>query len=197
MRSGECHISRTLARKVLKQDLGRKPYKIPMYHQIKPGDYQKRVEFAEWFLRIPQAKSEYLIVSDEAYFYLTESLNRQNNRIWETERPTDGIEKPLHSEKILVFCAISATKIYGPYYFSTSVNQHNYLEMLKVWFWPKHLRTSEYKNIIFSKMGPLLIHLILFKSGWPRNLVKNSLLRVHGQHGHQTSTHVTTFYGDI
>ena len=82
MISGECQISRTLAREILKQDLGRKPYKIPMYHQIKPGDYQKRVEFAEWFLRIPQAKSEYLIVSDEAYFYLTESLNRQNNRIW-------------------------------------------------------------------------------------------------------------------
>jgi hypothetical protein len=69
-------------------------------------------------------------VSDEAYFYLT-------NRIWDIERPTDGIEKPLHSEKLLVFFAISATKIYGPYYFSTSVNQHNYLEMLKVRFWPK------------------------------------------------------------
>jgi len=25
----------------------------------------------------------------------------------------------------------------------------------------------------------------------------HSLLRAHGQHGHQTSTHVTTFYGDI
>jgi len=47
MISGECQISRTLASKVLKQDLGRKPYKIPMYHQIKPGDYQKRVEFCE------------------------------------------------------------------------------------------------------------------------------------------------------
>ncbi len=46
-------------------------------------------------------------------------------------------------------------------------------------------------NIISSKMGPLLIHLILFKSGWPRNLVNNLLLRVSGQHGHQTSTHVT------
>jgi hypothetical protein len=99
------------------------------------------------YLKIPKEKSEYLIVSDEAYFYLT-------NRIWDIERPTDGIEKPLHYEKLLVFCAISATKIYGAYYFSTSVNQHNYLEMLKVWFWPKHLRTSEYKNIIFSKMGP-------------------------------------------
>jgi len=80
------------------------------------------------YLKIPQEKSEYLNVSDEAYFYLT-------NRIWDIERPTDGIEKPFHSEKLLVFFAISATKIYGPYYFSTSVNQHNYLEMLKVWYW--------------------------------------------------------------
>jgi len=39
MISGECQIFRTLTRKILKQDLGRKPYKIPMYHQIKPGDY--------------------------------------------------------------------------------------------------------------------------------------------------------------
>ena len=85
-------------------------------------------------------------MSDEGYFYLT-------NRIWDIERPTDGIEKPLHSEKLLVFCAISATKIYGPYYFSTSVNQHNYLEMLKVWFWPKHLRTSEYKKCYFQQDG--------------------------------------------
>ena len=46
-------------------------------------------------------------MSDETYFYLT-------NRIWDIERPTDEIEKPLHSEKLLVFFAISATKIYGP-----------------------------------------------------------------------------------
>jgi len=130
MISGECQISGTFAKKNLKQDLVRKPYKIPMYNQKKTGDYRKWVEFAEWFLRIPKAKSEYLVVSDKAYFYLTESLNRQNNRIWETERPTIGIDKPLHSEKILFFFSISATQIYGPYYFSTSVNQHNYLEML-------------------------------------------------------------------
>jgi len=51
------------------------------------------------------------------------------------------------------FFAISATKIYGPYYFSTSVNKHNYLEMLKVWFWYKHLRTSEYKKYYFQQDG--------------------------------------------
>jgi len=91
-------------------------------------------------------------VSDEAYFYLT-------NRIWDIERPTDGIEKPL--QKLSVFCAISATKIYWPYYFSTSVNQHNYLEMLKVWFWPKHLRISEYKKTYFQQDGPLIIRIFL------------------------------------
>jgi hypothetical protein len=85
-------------------------------------------------------------MSDEAYFYPT-------NQICDIERPTDGIEKPLHFEKLLVFFAISATKIYGPYYFSTLVNQHNYLEMLKVWFWPKHLRTSEYKKYYFQQDG--------------------------------------------
>ncbi len=53
------------------------------------------------YLKIPQEKSEYLIVSDEAYFYPT-------NRIWDIERLTDGIEKPLHVLKLLVFCAISA-----------------------------------------------------------------------------------------
>jgi hypothetical protein len=41
------------------------------------------------YLKIPQEKFEYLILSDEAYFYLT-------NRICDIERPTDGIEKPLH-----------------------------------------------------------------------------------------------------
>jgi len=35
-------------------------------------------------------------VSDEAYFYLT-------NRIWDIERPTVRIEKPLHSEKLFDF----------------------------------------------------------------------------------------------
>ena len=37
------------------------------------------------------AKSAYklLIASDEAYFYLTESINKQNNRMWFEDRPVD------------------------------------------------------------------------------------------------------------
>jgi hypothetical protein len=41
--------------------------------------------------------------SDEAYLYLTESLNKQNNRIWAAERHLERIERPLNFGKILVF----------------------------------------------------------------------------------------------
>ena len=55
--------------------------------------------------------------------------------------------------KILVWCAISANRVFGPYYFEDTVNQHNYLEMLKYFFWPKVLRTAEYKKYYFQQDG--------------------------------------------
>ena len=38
-------ISSSLARLVLKQDLCLKPYKLPQYHELKPGDPAKRLNF--------------------------------------------------------------------------------------------------------------------------------------------------------
>ena len=97
--------------------------------------YYEKFEFARWFLSLPKATENWFICSDEAYFTLTLPLNKQNNRIWADSQPVIGIEKPLHDEKVLVWCAISAAKIYGPYFFSESVNQDNYLSMLKNFFW--------------------------------------------------------------
>ena len=64
-------------------------------------------------LKLGLAKSIYkwLIASHEAYFYLTESINKQNNRMWLEERPLDWIENPLLDEKVLVWCGISCRKI--------------------------------------------------------------------------------------
>ena len=100
------------------------------------------------------AKSTYkwLIASDEAYFYLTESINKQNDRMWLEERPLDWIEKSRHDEKVLVWCGISCRKVYGPFFFEKPVNQHNYLEMLNNFFWPKH-----FSGITFNRMALLRI----------------------------------------
>ena len=90
----------------------------------------KRVIFAQWWLDLEKNAHKWLIATDEAYFYLTESINKQNNRMWLNERPEDWIEKPLHVANVLVWCAISWRKIYGPYFFVETVNQHKYLDML-------------------------------------------------------------------
>jgi hypothetical protein len=63
------------------------------------------------------------------------------------------IEAPLHDAKILVWCAIYAKRIFGPFYFSESVKKENYLEMLQNYFWPKVVRTSGYRNYYFHQDG--------------------------------------------
>ena len=146
-------ISHETVRIIFKDDLHLKPYKIQECHELEPADLEKRLFFVHWFLRLPNETSRLFICSDEAYFTLTESLNKQNNRLWLESRPIDKIERPLYDEKVLVWCAISASKIYGPFYFEETVNQHNYLKMLQTFFLPKHLRTISYKQYYFEQDG--------------------------------------------
>ena len=54
--------------------------------------------------------------------------------MWCESRPDFLIEQPLQDEKIHVKCAISANRVFGPFYFETSVRKENYLEMLKTFY---------------------------------------------------------------
>ena len=146
-------VSYSTARNIVIDELHLRPYKYQMCHKLKDSDYPKRVEFARWYLSRPSDTPKYFICSDEAYFYLTESINKQNNRMWCESRPTNWIEIPLHDEKIHVWCAISANRIFGPFYFEDTVKKENYLEMLQTFFWPKLLRTADYKKYYFQQDG--------------------------------------------
>ena len=79
-----------------------KPYKYQICHRLKPTDYDAGLTFAAWLLSQPENITQYFIASDEAYFYLTQALNKQNNRMWSESRPDEWIEEPLHGEKIHV-----------------------------------------------------------------------------------------------
>ena len=142
-----------LVYRVLHDDLHWKPYKLHHWHKLEPHDYEQRVNFAQWFLSKPPETKEFFICSDEAYFTLTLPVNKQNNRMWAPSSPYDGIEVPLNDKKILVWCAISAKFIFGPYFFSDNVNQYNYLEMVQNFFWSKLLRTANYKKYYFQQDG--------------------------------------------
>ena len=130
----DSQISYESTRKILKDDLNLKPFKTQAVQKLEVADYEKRVQFAEWFLNRPKNTVDYIIFSDEAYFYLTEKVNKQNNRLWLEYNPYETRQVPLHDEKVLVWCAISASKIYGPFFFLENVNQDNYLEMLQNFF---------------------------------------------------------------
>ncbi len=44
-------VSTTLVYQVLRDDLHLKPYKFHNWHKLEAEDYQKRLEFANWFLK--------------------------------------------------------------------------------------------------------------------------------------------------
>jgi len=146
-------VSPTLVYKIYTDDLHLSAYKFHQWHKLEDKDYEKRVEFAKWFLKLPASALSYMIFSDEAYFYLTLPVNKQNNRTWSESNPLTGIEQPLYDKKILAWCAISVNRVFGPFFFEGNVNQSNYLEMLKKFFWPRLLKTAEYEKYRFQQDG--------------------------------------------
>jgi hypothetical protein len=98
----------SLTRLVLKNDLGLRPYKKPDLHEIETKDYPKRLDCCTWHV----AKVTILrpICSDEAYFCLTPTVNKQNNGFWLKSKPTEGVERPLYEKKVLVWCVMSSKR---------------------------------------------------------------------------------------
>lgn len=140
-------------RNVAREDLNLKPFKQPHSFKLYKADYQKRLDFVDFVASRRLNVEKWLIVSDEAYFYLHGGQNIQNNRIWAEFQPTEVVEKPLNDEKIMVWCAFSANRFYGPYFFEENVNGENYLAMLKKFFWVKHCHVQNYQNYYFQQDG--------------------------------------------
>ncbi|GFT96203.1 uncharacterized protein TNCV_3906591 [Trichonephila clavipes] len=49
-----------------------------------------------------------IFFSDEAHFWLNGYVSKQNCRIWSEANPQVYVEKPLHPEKLTVWCALWA-----------------------------------------------------------------------------------------
>ena len=83
-----------------------------------------------------------LITSDEAHFHLSSYVNKQNFRYWSGSNPRSLHEKPLHSERVTVWCAVANSGVWGPYFFEkeekvVSVTSSRYVQMLQNFLKPK------------------------------------------------------------
>jgi hypothetical protein len=78
-----------------------------------------------------------LLMTDEAHFHLSGSVNKQNMRYWSPVNPKELNEMPLHSPKVMVWCGVGAFGIVGPYFFendneeTVTVNSEHYVTMLE------------------------------------------------------------------
>lgn len=94
----EVDLSYGTCRTILKKDLSMFPYKMQMFHQLLPRDFQSRINYCQWFLNNINNNDILNLTwfTDEAWFHLDGYLNSQNMRTWATDNPHMFVETPLH-----------------------------------------------------------------------------------------------------
>jgi len=119
------HLTPRTVRRILHEDLKFHPFKIQMVQRL-PHDLNQRSECCRKFLQIIERTPQFLdhlIMSDEAHFHLNGYVNKQNFRYWAAENPDMLHQKPLHSEKVTVWCGVSAFGVLGAYFFENATGQ--------------------------------------------------------------------------
>ncbi|KZC15025.1 hypothetical protein WN55_08618 [Dufourea novaeangliae] len=160
-RSQELNISRTSLRRILHKDLGMNAYKVQLVQELKPHDHPMRFRFAQWAEdRLIEDEHFYrkIIFSDEAHFHLGGYVNKQNCRIWGSENPHVIVEKPMHPQRVTVWCGFWSGGIIGPFFFeneqgnAVTVNGDRYRAMLSDFLFPK-IEEDDIDDIWFQQDG--------------------------------------------
>ncbi|PNF28323.1 hypothetical protein B7P43_G03472, partial [Cryptotermes secundus] len=126
--SRELGLPQQIVWKILRRRLHFKPHRLQLLQQLKPEDYGRHLEFCVTMQQALEDEdfASKLIFSDEATFRLSGKVNRHNVKLWGTENPRAIVTLERDSPKLNVFCALSQTNLYGPFFFS-------YLDMLQLW----------------------------------------------------------------
>lgn len=154
-RAQKLGLSQTTLRRILHEDLGMHAYKIQLTQELQPPDHRKRRDFVDWFKWRRQGDPDFaakIIFSDEAHFYLSGTVNKQNCRIWATENPHAIHQQPLYDKKTTVWCGFWAGGVIGPYFFDETVNGERYRQMLTDFLWPELTRLA-LDNMWFQQDG--------------------------------------------
>ena len=87
--------------------------------ELKENDHQLRLEFCQQITTNIKEDNEFLDklwMADEAQ-PLTGYVNEHNYRYWADSNPKEFHERPLHSSKVTVWCAVSSHGVFWPYFF--------------------------------------------------------------------------------
>jgi inhibitor of nuclear factor kappa-B kinase subunit alpha len=177
-------ISDRSARRILKFDLKMHPYKILVTQKLSETDYSTRKRLC---LEMKQkiSPTDTVFFSDEAHFHLCGAVNRQNLRYWDVKNPQVVRERPLHSPKVTVWCAISESEIWGPYFFedndvTVTVDTNRYCQMLEDVVRPK---LDDMNNAVFFQQDGATCHTSSRSMTLLRELFPQKLISLRGDIG--------------
>lgn len=124
--------------------------------ELLPRDLEARQLACENMLAVLPGNA-IIFFSDEAHFHLSGCVNKQNMRYWSVTNPRELHQRPLHSDRVTVWCALSRNGIIGPYFFeadnrAVSVNSTRYLTMIQDFFLPE-LDDFELEDVWFQQDG--------------------------------------------
>jgi hypothetical protein len=132
-------VSRASMHRILHLDLNFHPYKIAVVQKLNDTDPEFRLASCQRLLQLVNEENilQCLVMSDEAHFELTGNVNCQNCRYWSRENPNEIHQRPLHSEKVTVWCGVARFGVIGPFFFenqtgtTVTVNAERYVDMIQ------------------------------------------------------------------
>jgi len=111
---------------------------VQIVQSISPSDFEARLHFARRFVEVFGSGDSLssLMMTDEAHFNLCGFVNKQNYRFWSSENPQEIQQRPLHSQKVTVWCGVMCDRIVGPFFFedekgeAVTIDRSMYREMI-------------------------------------------------------------------
>lgn len=130
--SQQVSVPYTNVHRITRKTLGLFPYKIQVHQSLKEIDYESRSVFCTWLIATTDDDPTFLdtcFFSDEAWFHLSGYINTQNSRYWASKDPHQFIESTLHPQKVGVWAALSASRIFFCF-FQDTVKSQTYCDFI-------------------------------------------------------------------
>jgi hypothetical protein len=101
--------------RILHEDLNFHPSKMVMVQAINDQDTVNWKTVCEVLLNaLDNDDVNHVLMTDEENFNLCGNVNSQNCRYWATKNHCDIHQKPLHSEKVIVWCGVASFGVMAP-----------------------------------------------------------------------------------
>ncbi|PNF39027.1 hypothetical protein B7P43_G04846 [Cryptotermes secundus] len=149
-------ISNNSMCRILHKHLHFHPYKMVVVQELSPRDIQNQIMACKTLLETLPFDA-LVFFSDEAHFHLSGYVNKQNMRYWSSNNPRELHERPLHSDKVTVWCAVLRVGIIGPCFFeeenlAVTVISQWHVDMIKNFF-EAALEEMHLGNVWFQQDG--------------------------------------------